>query len=373
MNKKKIGIIRLYCGDSGQAGYYNMQELGLAKEYAKNGYIVYIIILKKGNLKEYYQKVDENIIFVFPVTFHLLNHGAFPVRIIKKLQLELVHLNSDNQFFVPVILNYCKKNNIEVYNYVGMLSSYTNSRWKKVLSDISTKINLKYYNRYPTIAKTNEVKGEMENRGLRNVSVVPVGLDIEGIPKNFESKESLREELELPVNKKILLFIGRMQEEKGPFDALRLLKNLEDEYILVMIGDGRLSYSIDEEIQSLGLSNRVYRILKIENNKIYKYYKCADYFINLCKNEPFGMCILEAMYNQCLVIAIKAPGPNMLIADGITGFLVDNVDEIKKILECQIKNKEIMLYQANEEICNKYLWKHSYKKIEEFRKEYGIL
>lgn len=372
MNKMRMGIIRLYCGESGQANYYNMQEIGLAKEYVKNGYVVYIIILKKGNLKEYYEKIDENIRFIFPVTFHILNHGLFALNVLKRLRLNLVHLNSDNQLFVPAVLSYCKKNDIEVYNYVGMLFSGARSKGKKLLSDFSTRINLTYYNRYPTIAKTDEIRKEMENRGINNICVVPVGLDIEIIPKNNYSKEYLRKNLELPVDKKIILFIGRMQEEKRPLDMLELLKNLEDEYILVMIGEGRLTCIIDEKIQSLGLSNRVYRIHKIENNKIHKYYLCADFFINLCRNEPFGMCILEAMYNRCLVIAIKAPGPNMLIINGITGFLSDNMDEIKLILEGQIENKKNMLDRAYEEVCSKYLWKYSYKKIEEFREEYRM-
>ena len=33
----KLGIIRLYVGESGKVGYYNIQEIGLAKSLAKKG------------------------------------------------------------------------------------------------------------------------------------------------------------------------------------------------------------------------------------------------------------------------------------------------------------------------------------------------
>lgn len=369
--RKKIGIIRLYCGNAGEMGYYNLQEVGLAKEYVKHNYIVYIFMLQKGNKKTYYKEINKDMIVVYPATCHLLNHGLFPIKILKELKIDLVHLNSDNQLFVPIVLNYCRKNNIAVYNYVGMLYSYTHNRLKNMFSGICSRINRVCYNKYPTVVKNEHVKKQLADKGVENVVVAPVGLDVDGIPKDFESKEELRKALHLPIDKKIILFVGRMHEEKRPFDAIELMGNLSEDYVLVMIGDGRLNSSVEEMIDKKNLKSRVYRILKVPNNEMYKYYRSADYFLNLTLNEIWGMCILEAMYNRCIVIAVKAPGPNMIIADRINGFLVDDLKEIKLILEdSNTCNKEVLIENAYKEVCNKYLWKHSYIKIEEFRKNY---
>ncbi len=367
MSKTKLGIIRLYCGNSGCLNYYNVQELGLAREYKKHNYIVYIIILQKGNRKTYYQKIDEAITIVYPATISLSNHGIFNVKIISSLKLDLVHLNSDNQFFVPFVLNYCRRHGIESYNYVGMLFSHTSKGLKGIIGNICSKRNLKYYKKYPTAAKTENIKKQLGEHGIANSAVIPVGLDINEVPGDILSKEKVRKELNLPLNKKILLFIGRMEEEKRPLDAVKLLDSLNDNFVLVMIGEGKLVLSVNKLIQDMHLQARVYRILKVENHQIYKYYQSADYFINLCTNEAWGMCILEAMYYKCLVIAVRAPGPNNIIVDGETGFLVNNLEGIKALLERDIDRQESICKQAYEDVCNKYLWKQSYKKLEKFR------
>ena len=79
------------------------------------------------------------------------------------------------------------------------------------------------------------------------------------------------------------------------------------------------------------------------------------------------------MYNRCIVIAIKAPGPNMIITDKVTGFLVNDIKDIKQVLEKGVENEVEIEQHAYEEVCNNYLWKKSYKKIEEFRKNYKLL
>ena len=38
------------------------------------------------------------------------------------------------------------------------------------------------------------------------------------------------------------------------------------------------------------------------------------------------MAILEAMYHNCNVIAIKAPGPECIIENKVSGFIVNSVE-----------------------------------------------
>ena len=44
------------------------------------------------------------------------------------------------------------------------------------------------------------------------------------------------------------------------------------------------------------------------------------------------MAILEAMYHNCNVIAIKAPGPECIIENKVSGFIVNSVEEMSKII-----------------------------------------
>ena len=40
----RIAILELYCGKSGKSGYYNSQEIGLAKAYAGMGHNVFVVL-----------------------------------------------------------------------------------------------------------------------------------------------------------------------------------------------------------------------------------------------------------------------------------------------------------------------------------------
>lgn len=371
MSKKVVGIIRLYCGNAGNIQYYNLQEIGLAREYAKHGYLVWIFLLKRDNKKIQLETIDHNINVIFPKTWNVCNHGIFDVRILNELHVKLVHLNGDNQFYVPIVSRYCQNNGIEVYNYVGMIESISNNKIKKIISAIITRRNLIWYKKNLTIAKTIWVKQQMESKGVAGVMLAPVGLDISGIPLIFESKEKMRREIGVPVDKKIFLYIGRMESEKEPFKAIDLLELLDEKYVLLMIGDGRLSSCIDRTIADRKLEKRVYRFSKIKNSDIYKYYRAADYFVNWNKSEIFGMCILEAMYNKCMVVAINSPGPQMILENGKNGFIVENLQEVKNILQNEMIDRETIENNAYKHICDCYLWKHSYKKIEDFRMNKG--
>ena len=63
---------------------------------------------------------------------------------------------------------------------------------------------------------------------------------------------------------------------------------------------------------------------------MYQYYAASDYFVNFNTHEIFGMSILEAMYQGCVVIARRAPGPEEIIEDGVSGFLCASDEEMDR-------------------------------------------
>ena len=57
----KFGLVELYCGASGKIGYYNSQEIGLARALKKLGYDCYIFYPdpKKAELSE--ERIEDDI------------------------------------------------------------------------------------------------------------------------------------------------------------------------------------------------------------------------------------------------------------------------------------------------------------------------
>lgn len=68
------------------------------------------------------------------------------------------------------------------------------------------------------------------------------------------------------------------------------------------------------------------------------------------------MAILEAMYYRCCTIAIDAPGPNYIIEDRVSGYIVKNEDNIKEILENNNMDFERIGIMSSKYIIKNFMW-----------------
>ena len=223
--------------------------------------------------------------------------------------------------------------------------------------------NIFYFKRSPVVTKTLAVKQQLENLGVTGIQHIPVGLDTTQIIKDTRSKNDIRENLGLPTNKIILLFVGRLENYKRPFAALEILKALGDAYHLVIIGDGSLAKGLTEKIQRES-KNSVSYFPAVPNSSMYQYYKACDWYINLNIHEIFGMAILEAMYHGCLVAARQAPGPNEIIEDRISGYLCTSDQEMATIIQTAQEND--MRQRAIERVLSCYTWEQNTEQLLEF-------
>ena len=358
----KLGIIRLYIGESGKVGYYNIQEIGLAKSLAKRGVTtdIFFLVDKKKSKEVKINTINEKVRVIYLPANKFLNHGIINPKFIEEYGIEIVHLLSDNQIIVPSFIKYCKRKDIPLYNYLGTISSDSNNRFKRFFMSIISQINIKYYKNSKVIVKTNQLKNQLLQKGLESSEVIPVGLDLEIIPKINKSRNELRIELNLPLDKFILIFVGRLEAYKHPLDALELIQYLnknEDRYRLIIIGDGCLKNKVKQKINESNLVNSVILVNKVPNSEIHRYYKASDMFINFNKNEIFGMSILEAMNQGCKVCAISAPGPNYIINNNVDGLLLDefNVKKWGDMINNNITNRDLSI-NAAKKIESSFSW-----------------
>ena len=89
--------------------------------------------------------------------------------------------------------------------------------------------------------------------------------------------------------------------------------------------------------------------------QMYQYYAACDYFVNFNSHEIFGMSILEAMYQGCVVLARRAPGPEQIIEDGVSGFLCDSDKDMDKILLADLQLLD-MGEKARQRIKEYFTW-----------------
>lgn len=123
----------------------------------------------------------------------------------------------------------------------------------------------------------------------------------------------------------VLLSVGRMTEQKQYPRFLDVLARLRDdgfEFSWHVLGDGIQRPQIEEKIQSLGLSDRVYLHGLTDNP--YKYMKNCDLFVLPSGWEGFPTVTVEAKLLGCPVLATDVSGIREQLIHGQTGWIVKN-------------------------------------------------
>lgn len=156
------------------------------------------------------------------------------------------------------------------------------------------------------------------------VDIVPCGVDL----KLFEpyEKRLARQQLGLPVDRPILLFVGRLDPFKGPDQLLRAAAMMQKDALVVIVG-GRLSADKDlQELQGLAhtldIEQRVHFVGSQSRKDMPLFYSAADVTVVPSYHETFGLAAVESLACGTPVVATRAGGLMTVVRDGETGFLV---------------------------------------------------
>ncbi len=131
-------------------------------------------------------------------------------------------------------------------------------------------------------------------------------------------------------NKFNIVFLGRMTEQKGIYDLVKIIQRVEKNKFYKhklrfhIYGDGDLRYII-ERLCKISECIKYYGYIKDEEIPVVL--KNANVFITLSKWESLPYNILEAQTMGLPVIAYNIPGPRDIIVNNETGLLVNNLDE----------------------------------------------
>ena len=353
---KTIAIPQFYCGPSGQKGLYNRQEVGLARAFAALGCRAVVLYPAPDAKAPTVENPEPNIrIYYLPVR-KLGAQAFFPSwQVLLEEQVDAVHVMGDNSLGVPGLYRFCEKHGIVFYSQLGALKSTSNHAIVRGVMDLLLRRNLTVYRKTPTYAKTPAVAAELESLGVPCRGLMPVGLDTAIIPTIPGSKAMIRRELNINEQVKVLAFVGRLDAYKQPLDLVPLLQAAPDWYA-VIIGQGAQSDELARRLTEAGLMGRCRLIPQLPNAQVHVYYHACDAFVNLNDQEIFGMSLLEAMFAGCPPVARHAPGPDLIIEDGISGWLCPTVPALAEALE---RITPEMGAAAQRRINEHFLWQNS--------------
>ena len=344
---KTIAIPQFYCGPSGRKGLYNRQEVGLARAFAALGARGIVLYPAPDADSPTVEEPEPNVkIYYLPV--RALGSQAFykSWQVLLDERVDAVHVMGDNSPGVPSLYRFCRRHGILFYSQLGALKSASNHKAVRAVMDLLLRRNLAIYKKTPTYAKTPAVAAELASFGVPCAGLMPVGLDTAIIPDVPAGLDPAA---------KIFIFVGRLDPYKRPLDLVPLLQAAPD-WQAVVIGRGSQSDALRAALKQADLTDRCRLIPQLPNTAVHVYYHACNAFVNLNEQEIFGMSLLEAMYAGCPPVARHAPGPDLIIEDGISGILCDNVAQMAAALA---RVDDEMGAAAQKRINEHFLWQNS--------------
>jgi len=307
---------------------------GWVKGLEKLGHEVYIIAPKYQNFKDKSDRV------IRLPSLKVLNKPdirlGFPLSIdsiskIYKLKLDIIHATSGGNISTLGLIVARAKKIPYVFTYYTRWNHFTHYflKGKIVNSKIVERVSRMFCNRCDcVIAPAPKIKDELISFGVKKpIVVIPSGVDIDKFRK--QQKGYLRKKLSIE-NGKILLYVGRLEKEKSVdflIKAFKLTHDKDPQANLVLVGDGKMKKSLEQEAQALGIRENVYFTGLISYREMNKVYADAEIFVFASTTETQGMVILEALASGLPVVAINDSVYDGIVKDKVNGILVDNTVE----------------------------------------------
>ncbi len=350
-----------------------------------------ITLFTPGKNKFQVKQISKNleVVELHSIPFYVYKDYRIPIagiqkikKIFKNKKFDLIHIHSP---FTSGItgLYISKKFSIPIVGtYHTLLPEYApyllNGKLKNVLKKLGQHPSKKYtkfiYSKLDcTIAPSKEIKKYLESCGLKNVVWIPNGIN----PDKFKNskKIDLAKKYNLPEDKKLLLFVGRMGFEKKVDVLLKSMKYLEDEKVfLILSGSGPYLKKYKEIARKLKLKN--VRFLGYVKDEILPLlYFNSDIFVSPSDSEVHPITFLEAMCAGLPLIGVNKRGAKEMITHNVNGFLAkpgDSRDLAVKIKKLINDEKLIKKFSKNSKkiIKNYYIEKTSKKLIELYKRLY---
>ena len=127
-----------------------------------------------------------------------------------------------------------------------------------------------------------------------------------------------------------IIAVGGLYPVKGFGLLLRAMRRIADESpeaALVLVGEGPLRQTLEEEAASLGLRDRIRFLGSLSQGELAKLYRSARVMVVPSLSEGLSRVVWEAMASGLPVVASNVGGIPDLVVEGKTGFLVPARDE----------------------------------------------
>lgn len=346
-------------GKVSSMGGASVVAYNLALKIGERGNIVKIFTISRSLNSRVERFLSNVTIFYYSSLFNIgiayFSLAAFVKPLKQDLDIIHYHAPSPSIIFTPILYKKIKKVPL-VVSYHGQVNPHPRS--------IIRKMGVKVFQRFIDILLSqadliiSPTARYIEESRLKDykdkVVVIPNGVDIKSFDPGLSKKEC-REYLNLPLDKKILLYLNALVPEKGPDVLVKSMPKIIErvpEVHLVFVGKGRMRRELEKLSIKEGIQNHVTFAGFIKEGLKPLYYKASDIFVipSTGEHESFGIVNLEAMASGLPIVASRIGGIPDIVNDGENGLLVPpgNPDALAEAIVYLLKNENVRENMAND-------------------------
>ncbi len=296
------------------------------------GHEVYLIAPEYANYED-----DEPYIFRFPaIDMPVQFDWSVPLApkiamepTVRGIRPEIIHAHHPvvmggmaNSFAqdlqIPLVFTFHSRYDQYVQQYVPIVSELAG--W------VTDEIITRYIEQCThVIAPTSSIRAFILSRYTQNtpVSVVPTPVDLHQY--HHLEPQRVRSALGLE-DAEVLLYVGRLAEEKNLDFILRAFVHIAAQRPhsrLLLVGKGPYESGLKRLAEKLDIARQVIFTGPIPHTEVPHYAAAADLFVFSSHTDTQGLVLIESMAAGTPIVALKAPGPVDVLAEG-GGLLVDS-------------------------------------------------
>jgi alpha-1,6-mannosyltransferase len=202
--------------------------------------------------------------------------------------------------------------------------------------------------------------------GVENVILAELGIDTD-IFRPGDDRDATRARMEIPGDRFLLLYVGRLAHEKNVrtlFDAFEILNTANTGcFHLLVVGDGHLRDHLRELSRATKAVSWV-RYISAQN-ELAEVYRAADLFVHPSVQETFGLVALEAQACGTPVVGIRGSYMDRIILSDQTHWAEENSPE--SLAAAILESKKLDLTQiggaAGHQVAKRYSWRRVFRQM----------
>lgn len=140
------------------------------------------------------------------------------------------------------------------------------------------------------------------------------------------TREEARAQVGVAADRKLVLTICRLMGWKRVDNILRALRELPDDTVLAVAGDGDMEAEWKRLADDLGVHERVLWLGNVPHKDIPTWIRAADVFVLNSEYEGLSHTLVEVLHLGTPIVASRVCGNPEVVVDGVNGLLIDPAD-----------------------------------------------